>query len=75
MSLFPCLVLSFSQIWLNLPMDDGHFGYITKALIHSFAPETLLPSACTTFLLEEEPTDHQLIFQPVSKYLSNQTEI
>jgi len=56
-------------------MDDGHFGYITKALIHSFAPETLLPSACTTFLLEEEPTDHQLIFQPVSKYLSNQTEI
>jgi hypothetical protein len=35
MSLFPCLVLSFSQIWLNLPMDDGHFGYITKALIHT----------------------------------------
>jgi hypothetical protein len=22
--------LAFSQIWLNLPTDDRHFGYITK---------------------------------------------
>jgi hypothetical protein len=23
-------ILACSQIWLNLPMDDHHFGYITK---------------------------------------------
>jgi hypothetical protein len=23
-------LLDYSQIWLNLPMDDGHFGYVTK---------------------------------------------
>jgi hypothetical protein len=22
--------LAYSQIWLNLPMDHHHFGYITK---------------------------------------------
>jgi hypothetical protein len=48
------LFLSFSQIWLNLPMDDGQFGYITqKQLIHSFPLETFLPSDCTNFLLEK----------------------
>jgi hypothetical protein len=35
-------------------MDDGHSGYITKALIHSFVLETFLPLDCATFLLEEE---------------------
>jgi hypothetical protein len=69
MSLFPCLFLSFSQIWLNLPIDDDLFGYITKALIHSFALETFLPLDCMTFLLEkeEEPSDYKLAFQPLSK--------
>jgi hypothetical protein len=50
---FHVFVLSFSQIWLNLPMDDFHFGYITQALIHSFPLETFLPSDCTNFLLEK----------------------
>jgi hypothetical protein len=24
------MVIYISQIWLNLPIDDHHFGYITK---------------------------------------------
>ncbi len=28
--IFEVSYFAFSQIWLNLPMDDHHFGYITK---------------------------------------------
>jgi hypothetical protein len=28
--IFEVSYFACSQIWLNLPMDDHHFGYITK---------------------------------------------
>jgi len=38
-------LMDYSQIWLNLPMHDGHFGYITKLPKTTLSPRRSFPNS------------------------------